>query len=149
MSQPTFFRDQRTIDLDHLKLLWIFHFVGAGLALVGMLFLLAHYAMFSVFLASPQIWQHQKQGPPPKEFFEAFKWLYLILAVWLVGSFVLNVVSALCIHARKCRALSLVVAAINCLHMPLGTLLGVFTIVVLLRDSVRELYEAQPAAPAG
>jgi hypothetical protein len=26
--------------------------------------------------------------------------------------------------------------------MPLGTVLGVFTIVVLMRDSVRELYDA-------
>jgi hypothetical protein len=36
-----------------------------------------------------------------------------------------------------------VVAGINCLHIPLGTVLGVFTIVVLIRDSVRELYSAR------
>jgi hypothetical protein len=36
-----------------------------------------------------------------------------------------------------------VVAGINCLHIPLGTVLGIFTIVVLCRESVRELYEAE------
>ena len=34
----------------------------------------------------------------------------------------------------------MVIAGINCLHIPLGTLLGVFTLVVLGRESVRKLY---------
>jgi len=37
---------------------------------------------------------------------------------------------------------SLIIAGINCVQFPFGTVLGVFTFVVLLRDSVRELYEA-------
>jgi hypothetical protein len=139
---PPLPRDQRKIDADHLKLLSIFHFVGAGLALLGLLFLLAHYAMFHAFFANPKMWENQKQSPPPAEFFAIFKWFYLVFAVWFVGSGVLNVVSVLCIRARKHRTFSMIVAGINCLHIPLGTVLGVFTIIVLIRDSVRELYEA-------
>ena len=138
---PPLLRDQRKIDADHLKLLSIFHFVGAGLALLGVLFLLAHYAMFHAFFANPKMWENQKQGPPPAEVFAILKWFYLVFAVWFVGSGVLNVVSGLCIRARKHRTFSMIVAAINCLHIPLGTVLGVFTIIVLIRDSVRELYE--------
>jgi hypothetical protein len=37
---------------------------------------------------------------------------------------------------------------LNCLYMPLGAMLGVFTIVVLIRDSVRELYKAEQADAA-
>jgi hypothetical protein len=31
-------------------------------------------------------------------------------------------------------------AGVACMFMPFGTVLGVFTIVVLLRDSVKELF---------
>jgi Na+-driven multidrug efflux pump len=139
---PPLPRDQRKIDADHLNLLAIFHFVGAGLALLGILLLLAHFAMMHALLDNPKMWENQKQGPPPAEFFAIFKWFYLVFAVWFVGSGILNVISGLCIRARKHRTFSMVVAGINCLHMPLGTVLGVFTLIVLIRDSVRELYEA-------
>jgi hypothetical protein len=31
-------------------------------------------------------------------------------------------------------------AGIECIFMPVGTVLGVFTIIVLMRDSVKELF---------
>jgi len=40
----------------------------------------------------------------------------------------------------------MIVAGLNCLHIPLGTLLGVFTLVVLSRGSVATMYE--PSTPA-
>jgi hypothetical protein len=39
------------------------------------------------------------------------------------------------------RTFCLVVAGIECVFTPFGTVLGVFTIIVLMRDSVRELFE--------
>jgi len=137
---PPLIRDQRKVDADHLKLLSIFHFVGAGLGFFGMLFLLAHYAIFSVFLSNPKMWANQKQGVPPIELFAAMKWFYLLFGVWFLASCVLNLISGFCLRARKQRTFSMVVSGINCLHFPIGTVLGVFTIIVLLRDSVRELY---------
>ena len=52
-----------------------------------------------------------------------------------------NLLSGLYLRARKYRMFSIIVAALNCLQIPFGTVLGVFTIVVLVRESVRELYE--------
>src|SRR5215207_83733 len=132
MSQlPPPLRDQRKVEADHLKLLAVFHFVGAGLALFGMLFLLAHYAIMSVVFDNPKMWQGQKEGPPPAEFFAIFRYVYLMGVAWFVASGVLNVISGLSIRARRRRTFSLVVAGLNCLYMPLGTALGVFTIIVL------------------
>lgn len=37
---------------------------------------------------------------------------------------------------------SLVVSGINCLQIPFGTVLGIFTIIVLMRPSVQSGYEA-------
>jgi len=141
---PPLPRDQHRADADHLKLLAVFHFVGAGLAVFGMLFVLLHYTMMHAFLGNPQFWQNQKNpmpNPMPPQFFEIFKWVYVFFAAWFLVSLILNLISALCLLGRKGRTFSMVVAGFNCLHIPLGTVLGVFTIIVLLRDSVRELYE--------
>ncbi|MCX6922874.1 MAG: hypothetical protein NT154_06635 [Verrucomicrobia bacterium] len=35
---------------------------------------------------------------------------------------------------------SLMIGGLNCLQIPFGSALGVFTIIVLSRDSVRDLY---------
>ena len=137
-------RDQRNIDTDHLDLLSIFHFVGAGLAFLGMIIMVAEFALMHFAFTNPAIWQGQKQPPPPQFFqiFSVFIWFYLVLGLWCLASVVLNIMSGLFLRARKHRTFSFVVAGINCLHIPLGTILGVFTIIVLTRESVRELYEA-------
>ncbi len=137
-------RDQRKIDADHLNLLAIFHFIGAGLAGLGILFLVAHYAMMHTLMTNPDIWKNQKQPMPvrPEQLFAIMKWFYLVMGFWFVVSAILNLISGLCLRARKHRAFSLVVAGIDCLHLPLGTVLGVFTIVVLSRESVKEVYTA-------
>lgn len=139
-APPPVIRANANKDSEHLNLLSIFHFVGAGLAMLGILFLIGHFALFHAFFANPKMWEGQKGGPPPKVFFDIFKWFYLFFGVWLLASGSLNVISGICIRARTNRTLSLIVAGINCLHLPLGTVLGVFTIVVLSRQSVRELY---------
>jgi peptidoglycan biosynthesis protein MviN/MurJ (putative lipid II flippase) len=139
---PPLPRDQRKIDGNHLDILSIFHFIGAVLALFGILFLLAHYAFMHAMFTNPQFWQGQKQEPPPEQIFAILKWFYLIFGLWFLASGVLNLISGFCLRARKCRTVSFIVAGINCVQIPLGTVLGVFTIIVLVRDSVRELYEA-------
>lgn len=141
-TPPLLFRDQGKIDNEHLRILVICHYVGAGLSLLGLGFIAAHYAMMKMFFSNPQMWEHMKGGPPPAEFFALFKWFYVVGAVFLVTYAVLNLVSAASIKSRRRRVFSIVVAGLNCLHMPLGTALGVFTLIVLLRDSVRERYES-------
>lgn len=127
---------------DHLRLLAIFHFVGAGLAGIGLLFLFAHYSFMHLFFANPKLWEGQKGGPPPAEFFAIFQWFYLIFGIFLVAFAILNVFSGWFLLKRQHRTFSLVVAGLNCIHIPLGTALGVFTFVVLMRESVRQAYEA-------
>ena len=130
-------------DATQLKLLTIFHFIGSGLAVIGLGFLLLHYSLVSMIFTNPQMWEGQKSGPPPQQFFTLFKWFYVIGGGFLIASAVTNLLSGLWIKARKNRIFSLIVAGFNCMHMPLGTMLGVFTMVVLMRDSVRGLYEGR------
>jgi hypothetical protein len=63
------------------------------------------------------------------------------MAAWFGASLVLNILAGKYLGARKHRTFCFVVAATNCLYTPLGTVLGIFTIIVLLRDSVRATFQ--------
>jgi hypothetical protein len=145
-TPPPLYRDQRAVDREHLSLLSVFHYVVAGFAFSGLGFLLLHYMMFSTFLNNPDMWKGAPgaQGPPVaqfQQFFAVFKWFYVFGGACLIAAAVANLVSGLFIRARKNRMFSLVVAALNCIQVPFGTVLGVFTIIVLVRESVREVYD--------
>jgi len=138
---PPLLRDQRKIDREQVNLLAIFHFVVAGLAVCAAGFLALHYLVMSSFLLDPKFWAGQKNGtPPPPEIFRILKWFYVAFGGFIATGFVGNLISGFCLRARRGRVFSFVVAAMNCLHFPFGTVLGVFTIIVLARESVRELY---------
>ena len=142
---PPAYRDQRKVDSEHLNLLAIFHYVVAGLALLGLGFVALHFGLMNALMSHPEAWKGpgpNSQMPPP-QFITMFKAFYLVGAVVMVLAMVGNILSGIFIHRRKNRMFSLVIAGLNCLQIPFGTILGVFTIIVLARDSVRELYEAE------
>jgi hypothetical protein len=129
---------QSVRDREHLNLLAVFHFIGAGLAVLGLGFLCIHFLIFQAVMT------HQRFGGGahsewnlPMAIFSVF---YLFFGAWLVSCLVLNVLSGFFLLKRRHRVFSIVTAAFNCAHVPFGTLLGVFTIVVLSRDSVRREY---------
>jgi hypothetical protein len=139
-TPSSFVRDQGVIDREHVRLLAIFHFVAAGMAFVGLLFLVGHYSIMNLFLSEPDIWEKSKQAPPPAVFMVMFRAFYMFFGAWFVLSGVLNVLSGIFMRRFQHRVFSLVVAGFNCLHIPLGTVLGIFTLIVLSRDSVARSY---------
>ena len=50
---------------------------------------------------------------------------------------------------RKRYMFALVVACVECIFMPFGTVLGVFTIIALSRESVKALFSAETARVPG
>jgi len=126
-------------DAEHLRLLTVFHYVLAGLSVLGIGILCLHFVVMHAIFANPEIWKNSK-NPPPPELFAIFKWVYLFGGAFLVTAGTLNVLSAFFLRKRRHRMFSLVVTGLNCLQIPFGTVLGVFTIVVLSRESVRETY---------
>lgn len=140
-------------DAQHLKLIEIFHYVMCGLAVGGMLFLFLHYMMMSTVFNNPQIMEEmrkqqaqQNQTTPfdPALFFHTFVWFYLFMGAWGLVSLVANLVSGLSMHARRGRIFSMIVAGFNCINVPFGTVLGVFTLIVLLRPSMPAIYGNAP-----
>ncbi len=52
-----------------------------------------------------------------------------------------NVLSGWFLRRKSHRVFSLVIAGLDCLQIPYGTILGAFTILVLTRPSVQKAYE--------
>lgn len=127
-------------DEEHLKLLSIFHYVVAGMAGLGVLFLIGHFAMMNAIMFNPAMWQDSGDAPP-QELKAIIRVFYLISGLIIVAVIVLNILCARDLKTCKNRALSLIVSGINCLNVPLGTLLGIFTIIVLMRPTVIERYQ--------
>lgn len=123
-------------DAEHLRILMILHYVVAALAFVGLGFMAIHFLLFNSLMANLK-----GQAPPPPEFFMIFGLVYAFASGFMLIGGILNLVSASNLRKRHNRTLSLIVAGLNCLQIPFGTALGVFTIIVLTRDSVREVYE--------
>jgi hypothetical protein len=136
-------------DAEHLKLLSIFHFILAALGLFGIAFLAIHFAFMRSIFMNPEMWKNEKGGPPPEIFFNLMMWGYgFILVVILTGG-VVNLLSGLFIRKRRHRMFSIIIGGLNCLQVPIGTLLGVFTILILSRDSVRKIYEVSGGSSPG
>lgn len=151
--------DPWAVDRGHLKALAICHYVAGGLEILFSSFFILHIVIGLFFLNEPGAFAPppgspaaaQAQPPP-----EAFGWLFigmgtcLVLLGWTAG--ILTIVSGRGIARRRWRMFSLVMAGVNCLWVPFGTALGVFTFIVLLRASVTALYEQQQhqqLAPGG
>lgn len=135
---------ERSRDDEHLRLLSIFHFVLGGLVVLMLPLLSLHlmfaYSMFTVFpfLAGPD------QNAPPQEAFQIIFWVYPIVGLLFLTAAAINLLSGWFLLRKRHRVYSLVVAGLDCLNVPYGTALGVFTILVLTRSSVEKMYEAGP-----
>ncbi len=124
-------------DNEHIKLLSVFHYVMGGLAILGILFLCLHYFIFRTVI------DHAGFGSETQGFLGIFVWFYLLIGLVFLAVAVGNFLSAGYMRQRKNRAFSLIVAGINCLQVPMGTMLGIFTIIVLMRDTVAQSYDKQ------
>lgn len=131
-------------DVEHLKLLSIFHYVVAGMAALFACFPLFHLGLGLFMLLAPQQFGPANSQPPIfvglffvgfAAFLIALGWGFALL-VFLAGRFI-----ALRRHYTFC----FVVACIECIFMPFGTALGVFAILVLNRPSVKQVFDPRPA----
>jgi hypothetical protein len=131
-------------DLEHLHLLSIFHYVAAGITALFACLPFIHLAIGIAMVAGG----FRGPNPPP----EILGWLFVFgAAFFILGGWTLAVLMVLTGRRLKAHAawtFCFVIAAIECILMPLGTVLGVFTIVVLSRPTVKTLFGVPVAAAA-
>lgn len=126
-------------DEEHLRLLSIFHFVVAGVTALFSLFPIMHLVI-GLALVSGLIQPDNGDRVPA-----FFGWFFVTFAaVWIAFGLCFAAAIALggrFLQQRRHYTFCLVIAGFSCLLMPFGTVLGVFTILVLMRDSVKELFD--------
>lgn len=134
---------QAIIDGEHLRLLSIGYWISAGTtALFSLLGLV--YVFFGVMIgtAVSKIPTKPDQGPPPTMFGWIFAVVGLVFFVVAAGFAFAKFYAGSCVKKRKSRTFCMVVAAISCLEVPYGTVLGVLAILALERDSIKRLFDA-------
>ena len=126
-------------DGEHLRLLSIFHYVLAGITALFSCLPLLHLIMGIVFLAAPP-----DENATDAAMQKTFGWMFilipavLILSGWTLAGFI--AMTGRYIAQRRRRMFCLIVGGIECIFMPFGTILGVFTIILLIKEPVMEAF---------
>jgi hypothetical protein len=129
------------VDEEHLRVLSVLYFVYGGLAaclgLVALLLLGAGaVAGAGSAVQSDQPWSGLVAG--------CFGYLFAFVGGWLFLLFgtiaALRILTGFALRQHRYRTFCMVVAALSSLEIPIGALLGVATLIVLLRPSVERLF---------
>jgi len=130
-------------DANHLQLLTIFHYVFGGLVLVGGF-------CPGVYMIPGFIWlfggfEKTSGDVPPDELVIAIGSLavppLLMVATWALGGLVLY--TGRCFQRRQYHVFCQVMAGIECVFFPIGTALGVFSLLVLSRSQVAAAFKSK------
>lgn len=132
---------------NNLSTLSLLHYVyGAFVCVVGLMLLLL--VALGHFLNSDWIAANSDQPPPP-----FLGHLFIILG-WVIFAFVefkgvLNIISGRMIARRRNRLFSQITAGLDCLNIPFGMALGIFTFVTLNNEEVKREYDGRQLSAAG
>ena len=124
-------------DFEHLRLLSVFHYLLAAIMALASMFPLIHFCMGVLMVAGAL-------DPPDAEADAAmgiFGWFFVVIpALFIFGGLLVSALVALAgrrLARRTDYTFCLVMAAVLCSFFPLGTVLGVFTLLVLTRPGMK------------
>jgi len=130
-----------TREDEHLRLLSIFHYVLAALAGLFSLFPLIHVTIGALMVSG----RFESQTPDER----LFGWMFIAMgSAFMAGGLAFSVCLAVAgryLSQRRHYMFCLVMAALACMFVPFGTVLGVLTIVTLQKESVRQLFTPPPS----
>ena len=141
-QQMPYMPDPYAQDKSHLNLLAIFYFVKAGLSLFGALICLIEAIIGIVMIFGSQ----QTKGQDAEMMLiMGIAWACIGGIAFLISTIagVLQLMAGRKLQKRTGRTFCFVVAIITALSIPLGTILAVFTFVVLNRPSVQQMFDAK------
>ncbi len=131
-------------DREHLKLLGLFHYIAGGLCALFACFPIIHLIIGIVMIVAPDKLDARGEAPPA-----LVGWMFVGIALVII--FVGWVLAFLIIWAGRCLRQTrnytycFAIACVSCLFMPVGTVLGIFTLIALTRPEIKALFD--PAAP--
>src|SRR4051794_31688327 len=133
-----------------LRLLSIFHYVVGGIMALFWCFPLIHFGvgLYLTFWVGKS--GSSNSHPPPPWFGCLF--MFVGAALFVTGQTLAwcTIAAGRFIAQRRRYLFVFIVACCECMFTPFGTILGVFTIVLLSKDEFKALFAAgdEPAGPA-
>ena len=134
---------QNIVDQEHLKILSIAYVASGAASAFFSLFGLM-YAFMGLLIGSTMATIPSRPGEaPPPAFIGWFFGLFgLVFFVLLMTLGILKLIASRRLKQRRSRIFCMVLAGVSCLSIPYGTLLGVFTFIVLSRASIVQLFSS-------
>ena len=131
--------DMSNEDIKHLDLLSMFHYIVGGITALFACMPFMHVFIGLAMVSGKFFEASNGSAPPP-----FMGWMFVIMgAVFILLGWSLAVciiVAGRKLKRRKNRVFCMVVAGIECVFMPFGTVLGVFTLIALSKDSIKEIF---------
>ena len=125
----------------YLKLLSILHYFYGGLIGFFSLLFLFHFFVGLDIINSPEFFSTETSG---EVISKEWGYLFAIFGAIFVIISQITAITTICsgnfLRRHKNYSYSFIVAFLMCPFVPFGTALGVFTIIVLSRESVKKLY---------
>lgn len=137
----------------YLNILGAFHFVVAGIIALVACFPLLHLSFGIAMLADPAF------PPPDADVPGAFGMMFRLMPLFfivvpgiiIVGGWAFAAAVAFAgfsLLQRRRHTYCLVMGGVECAFTPFGTVLGVLTLLLLMRPEVRARFDGLAAAPA-
>jgi hypothetical protein len=144
-----------TKNETYLRVLSLLHYIVGGLMLffvcmpliflaVGVVDITSSESILKVIVISSESMVEGGGDILPQFLGSIVLGVVLIFYLMIFGVAVSMVVSGIFLSRRKHYLFSLIVGCIECIFIPFGTILGIFTAIVLSRDSIKGLYYSSP-----
>lgn len=126
-------------DAKTLSLLAMFHYIVGGIMALFSCMPLIHVTM-GIAMVTGNFFGETGEMPPP-----FFGWMFVIMgSVFVIGGWLTALAIILAgrkLSRHESRTFCMVVAGVECMFMPFGTVLGVFTLITLTKESVQALFD--------
>ena len=133
-------------DHEHLRTLAIFHYIFAGMNGIGAM-LGAAYVCFGSFVTAGALNGLSRGGggapPAPVGWFIILTGATIML--FALATVVMEISTAISLQRGKRKLLCTICSVLHCLNIPLGTALGVFTLIALNKPGIKLFFENQKA----
>jgi len=129
----------RAKDESDLNLLSTLHYVYTALATCGGLGLAGYFIVLAAIVGNAPA--HGSHAARDQEVAAGVMIVFgVVMAIIMIPIIVLHFLAAAGLKKRTRYVLVLVMSGWSCLHFPLGTALGVWSIIVLQRPGVKALF---------
>jgi ABC-type uncharacterized transport system permease subunit len=134
----------------HISLVGILNIVYESLSIIGAFVLFAIAFGFRYFFELISRYSHHGMDEVPPEVMDIVPFILTVIGFFILVFSIIGIIGAVGVMKRKewGRIVMIVISFFNLIHIPLGTILGVYSIWVLLNDETIRLFNPVFHTPA-